>query len=150
MPTMHFELVTFDGVALRGSAESVSVQTPEGEITVLPHHLALISAVVPGEVRVTLRETEQLHERTRQEILVVGGGFIEVSKDGVTLLVRTAEDLGAIDVQRAEQAVQRAQQRLAELAHEREAADSREIAETSALIARNLARLQVHRRRRAR
>lgn len=149
MLSYPFEIVTFDGTALRGDATSVSVQTPQGEITILPHHLPLITAVVAGESRITL-VTEPQQERTEQKILVTGAGFLEVTPDSVTLLVRTSEPLDMIDTQRAEEAIRRAQQRLLELSHEREAGDSREIAETSALIARNLARLQVHRRRRSR
>ncbi len=150
MTTIPFELVTFDGVAVRGDAVSVSVQTPQGEITILPHHIPLITSVVPGELRLILKDTDTPLDRNHLEVLAVGQGFLEVTHHGVTLMTRTAETVDDIDIARAEEAVQRAQTHLAALTKDREATDSREVAETSALIARNVARLSIARRRRMR
>lgn len=145
MKSIAFELITFDRVVRRGKATSVSVPTPQGEITILPGHIPLVSVVVPGELRVALEEPG---EHLVQETLVIGAGFLEVSTRGVSLLCRTAERLEDIDLARANEAVERAQRRLKELSTEQRSADDREFAEMDATLARNLARLRVARRRR--
>jgi len=146
MTTLPFQLITFDGVALEGQAASLSVPTSDGEITVLPHHVPLVTLIEAGEAKLTLVKDG----KPRQHFFAVGAGFLEVSHAGTALLTRTAEPLEAIDEQRVRAAIANAEQRLKELADQKAAGDEREVAETSALLARNLARLGVVRRRRHR
>lgn len=145
MATTPFQLISFDGVILQGEATSISVPTPDGEITILPHHVPLVSSVMPGEAKITIVEEDG---KLSQEYVAVGAGFVEVTTEGVTLLTRTAEALAEIDEERVRQAIATAEARLKELASMRILEDDREIAETSAQLARNIARLGVVKRRR--
>lgn len=71
--------------------------TPQGEITVLPHHMPLITLATAGEVRFT-HNGEEKH-------LVVSGGFAEIKADNsITILADTAEHAADIDLDRAEAA----------------------------------------------
>jgi F-type H+-transporting ATPase subunit epsilon len=69
-------------------------------VTVLPRHAAMLVMLDPGELIVRSGEDE--------EDYAVGGGFMEVADDQVTILGDTVERADEIDVLRAEAARQRA------------------------------------------
>lgn len=139
MPTMQFSAATPEGAVADEEVESVTVPTADGEITVLPNHIPLVSVVVPGVITARTKEAERHY--------AVSGGFLEVGKNGVTVLADTAERADDIDVARAEKARQRAED-LMDGKHERE-----EMADATATLARSLARIKAvemvkHRRKR--
>ena len=70
--------------------------TVEGQIGVLPRHAPMLTILVPGTVR--------LRRGDEEEILAVGGGFLEVSENKVVVLADSAERAEEIDVARAEEA----------------------------------------------
>jgi F-type H+-transporting ATPase subunit epsilon len=70
----------------------------------LPHHAPLLTALTYGELRVKRGDAE--------ESFAVGGGFIEVRPDRVTVLADSAERAEEIDLERAEAARRRAEERL--------------------------------------
>ena len=76
----------------------------EGQLGILPHHAPLLTALTHGELRVKRGEEE--------ESFAIGGGYMEVRPDGVTVLANTAEHAEEIDPQRAEAARRRAEARL--------------------------------------
>ena len=77
----------------------------DGMLGILPHHAPLMTALVPGEI--VIRKTGQ-----EDVLMAVGGGFMEVRPDRVTILADSAERAEEIDVSRAEAARQSAQQLL--------------------------------------
>jgi len=87
----------------------VSTRTTVGSIGVLAHHEPLLGMLEPTELRLYTSETE--FERYAQ-----GEGYMQVSEDGVLVLVEEAvrpEDLDTSDLQdrlrRAEEAAERAE-----------------------------------------
>jgi F-type H+-transporting ATPase subunit epsilon len=103
----------------------------EGELGILPRHAPLLTTLRPGpmSIRNGSEETE----------LFVGGGFLEVLPDRVTVLADVAERAEEISEQAAEEARRRAQERLAgELtpAEEKEMFLLLEIAEARLRLAR--------------
>lgn len=90
-----------------GDCTSLVVPGTEGYLGVLTGHAPLLTAVAPGELRIT----EAPGEAPR--ILAVSGGFFEVSHNHATLLAEAVEDPAAIDLQRAQEALERARERLA-------------------------------------
>jgi F-type H+-transporting ATPase subunit epsilon len=121
------EVVTPEQSLVAGGATSVVLATSEGALTVLDGHTPLVGDVVPGLVKVELADGTLLR-------LAVHGGFVQVDTsagaaeglaegDGplpglstrVTVLAGIAELSEEIDVARAEQARERAAQRVAEL-----------------------------------
>ena len=103
MATLQVELVAVERTIWSGEASMVIARTTEGELGVLPGHAPLLGQLADGGV-VTIRTTEG-------EDLVVAahGGFLSVSQQGVSILAETAEISGEIDVERAREALRRAE-----------------------------------------
>ncbi|RPF54114.1 F0F1 ATP synthase subunit epsilon [Aquisalibacillus elongatus] len=104
MKTLNVSVVTPDGPALEGSYEMVSCRAESGELGILPGHIPLVAPLTISAVR--------LKKEGQTEHLAVSGGFVEVRPDQVTILAQAAEQPSEIDVDRAKQAKQRAEQRL--------------------------------------
>ena len=83
MQTFHFKIASPERVVFEEEVFSVSLPTEIGEITILPHHIPLISNVVAGEI--VARNNSQIFS------LAVSGGFLEITPNEVTLLADTAE-----------------------------------------------------------
>lgn len=102
---LKLEVVAPDHQALSVEAKSVVVRTPEGEIGFLPNHAALIAALKPEIVR-------YVDANDKKGYIFIGGGFVEVNDNHVTILSPSAETADQIDFDRAERAKQRAEERL--------------------------------------
>jgi len=101
--TIKFEVVTLERVVLKQEILQVTAPTQEGEITVLPEHIPLISILKPGVIEIKLITGET-------EIMSVSGGFIEVLKDKVVILADTAERATELDEARIILARQKAEE----------------------------------------
>jgi len=88
-----------------GGVESVTLPGAEGELTVLPSHAPLMTALKPGPV-VVRRGGEDMD-------VALSGGFLEVRDDRVVVLADAAERSDEIDAARAEAARERARAALA-------------------------------------
>ena len=129
---MNFKIVTPDGVIYEDAVEQVSLPTKSGEITVLPHHIPLISVIKAGEIRIT--------KEGREVDLAVSSGVLEVRESNeVIIIADTAERAEAIDIERAEAARKRAE----ELLKEEHFADDRQFAMIQAQLEKELARIKV-------
>ncbi len=131
---MRLEIITPDGTVFEGDAQSVSIPTPDGEITVLPHHIPLMSIVLPGSVMV--------RENGEERLLAVSRGVIEIDGQTVRLLVDSADRAEELE----EQVIEKAKQAAEKLRTERRE-DAEGFAEATALLERELARLTTVRRR---
>jgi F-type H+-transporting ATPase subunit epsilon len=124
---MQVQLVSPEQVLYEGEADMVIARTVGGgDIAFLPGHAAFLGALATWPVRIIQPDGELR--------AAVHGGFIEVSNSKVTVLTDVAELPEQIDVARAEQARERAQQALAANADDEEAA---------AALERALVRLEV-------
>ncbi len=116
--------------------ESVTLPGIEGEMTILPQHAPLMTELRPGAL---------VYRRSGEETdVALAGGFLEVRDDKVVILADTAERSEEIDAARAEEARQRAAERLA--AHE----GGVDLAGAMAALDRASARLRVAERRQRR
>ena len=82
--TIKFEIVTLERVVLKQEILQVTVPTKDGEITVLPDHIPLVSILKPGVI-------ETKNEAGEVEIMSISGGFIEVQKGKIVILADSAE-----------------------------------------------------------
>lgn len=135
MSSLAVELVTpermfvSDGSSLTiDNIDAVIATGTEGEMTILPDHAPLITALAPGLL--TLRNSGA------EMILAVSGGFIEVNANLVSVLADAAEYSHEIDVRRAKVARDRARDAIDT------AADSDEAARARSSLSRALARLR--------
>ncbi len=100
------EIVSQDRMIFEGEADTVVLPGTEGEMGILPNHAPLLSALDYGVILVRYQGTE--------EAFTVAGGVVEVQPDIITVLADRAENVGEIDISRAEAARERAEKYLAE------------------------------------
>jgi F-type H+-transporting ATPase subunit epsilon len=134
---LHLEIITPDQTVYEGDVDSVTLPTADGEITVLPSHMPLITTVVPGAVIAHVGKDEQ--------IFAVSRGVIEVHSDRVRVLSDIADRADALE----EAAVERARAQAEKLVSEKRE-DAETFAEATAILDRELARLKTIRRHRSR
>ena len=134
---LHLEIVTPERVVFsEDDVESVTLPAIEGELTILPRHAALMTALQPGPL---------VFRKGGQELdVALSGGFLEVRDDKVVVLADTAERSDEIDAARAEEARREAQTALATREGEID------IAAVLASLERAQARIRVVERRRRR
>jgi F-type H+-transporting ATPase subunit epsilon len=92
MASFHFDLVSPEKMLFSGEVEQVDVPGTEGEFGVLAGHAPLVATVKPGIL--TIFATGE------PERIVVGGGFAEVSPEGLTVLAELAVPVKQFDVAR--------------------------------------------------
>ena len=103
MATLQVELVAVERMIWSGEARMVIARTTEGELGVLPGHAPLLGELAPGGV-VTIRT-----ESGEDLVVAAHGGFVSVTERGVSILAETAEISTEIDVERAREALRRAE-----------------------------------------
>ncbi len=104
MATLQVELVAVEKKIWSGEASMVIARTTEGELGVLPGHAPLLGELAPGGV-VTIRT-----DSGDDMIVAAHGGFLSVTDRGVSILAETAEISTEIDVERAREALRRAEE----------------------------------------
>ena len=112
-PKLTLTIITQDKQLEPIEVESLTLPTADGEITVLPGHIPLLSRLVTGEMRYRQKHDEHL--------FVIARGFADVGPDNhITLLVDAAVDAREISVQKAEEAVKAAQHTMTQTVDQRE------------------------------
>ena len=105
----NVSIVTPEKIFYEGEVSSLIIPGSEGYLGVLTDHAPLITAVVPGKVSLTDNEGGEVS-------MAVSFGFFEVSSNHATLLADSVEYIDDIDIERAENALKKAKQRLREAA----------------------------------
>lgn len=98
-------VVSVERSLFEGDVDFMIANGADGELGVLPHHAPLMTILRPGTL--TIRHGGE------EDQLLVGGGFLEVLPDRVTVLADVAEHADEISVAQAEEARRRAQEKLA-------------------------------------
>lgn len=88
--SIKFEVVTPERVVSKQQVLQATIPTEEGEITVLPEHIPLVSILKPGVL-----ELKNIDGQI--EIIAVSGGFVEVLRDKIVILADTAERAEDLD-----------------------------------------------------
>jgi F-type H+-transporting ATPase subunit epsilon len=103
--TIDFTLVTPERSLVHEQVEELQIPGAEGYLGILPGHAPLFSELKVGELGYRIGE--------RWFWLSVAWGFVEVLPDQVRVLAETAERAQEIDLERANRAKQRAEERIA-------------------------------------
>ncbi len=136
MSTIHCEIVTAERTVFKGDVDSVVAPGIMGQLGILPHHAPLMTALTYGEL--------VLHQAGQEdEFIAIGGGFMEVGPDHVTILADSAERAEEIDEARAEEARRRAEALMSQKRRE-----DTDFARAEAALRRSMIRLRVARRKR--
>ena len=127
---LDLNIITPDGQLPSERTGYVVLPTVQGYIGILPRHISLVTVLKAGVITYRGRDNGQ------KQRIAVGGGFAEVSDNRVTVLADTAERPGEIDVDRARQALGRAERRL------QEKPDGLDLVRARASLERAVARLR--------
>ncbi|HEX5084888.1 MAG TPA: F0F1 ATP synthase subunit epsilon [Blastocatellia bacterium] len=102
---LNLEVITPERLVLREEVDEVVAPGLTGELGILPDHTPLISQLKTGVL--------SYRQGNQNRRMHVSGGFIEIASDNVSVLSDVAEKPEEIDVERAQRAKERAEQRLA-------------------------------------
>lgn len=108
MATIKLEIVSPDKVVYTADISMLIVRSTGGELGILPNHAPLVTGLVPHAMRVRLGADRD------EQLIAVAGGFMEVTPQKITVLATAAELPIDIDINRAQQAMERAKKRIAE------------------------------------
>ena len=111
-------------------ADKVVVPSAGGVITIMPGHTEYMSQLDYGAVIV--------HQGDEATFFAVHGGFVEVLDNHILILADLIESATDIDVQRAKEARQRAEERM------QSRSDDIDVERAELSMARSIARLQAH------
>ena len=129
MKPFHLEIVTPDGSAFNGQAESLLVRTDDGDVEILAGHTDFLASVGTGRARITVDGGERFAS--------CSGGFLTVSGGEVKLVAVTFEFADDIDLDRAERAKENAEAAISA------AKDERAVSIAKAKLARAISRISV-------
>jgi len=102
--TVKVLVATAEREVYRGEAEKLVAPGAAGELGILPKHAPLLSALAPGELRIT--NGEDVDE------VFISGGYMEVQPDMITILADTAERATDVDEAAALAAQRKAEEEL--------------------------------------
>lgn len=100
--TLLLEIITPEKVVFKDEVAEVIVPTTNGQLTILPNHVGLLTQVSPGELIIK--------KGTAFKFLAITGGFLEVGGNKITILADYAVRSEEIEVARAIEAQKRAEQ----------------------------------------
>ncbi|MBP1716352.1 MAG: synthase subcomplex epsilon subunit [Deltaproteobacteria bacterium] len=104
------EIVTPYGLAVSSKVEEAYIPGSQGDFDVLPGHAPFLTSLRIGELH--YRQDNKVH------YVSINHGFAEVTPEKTTLLTDTAELAGEINVERAQAARTRAEEKLKTLSRE--------------------------------
>ena len=122
-------IITPDRVFYEGEAEMVEFNTTEGEIGIYKKHIPMTVIIKPGILTIT--------EERETKTAALHDGFAEILPDQVTIMAEIIEWPVEIDQERAEQAKERAEERLQNKTPETD------IARAETALLRAMARIEV-------
>lgn len=130
----NLDIVTPERLVYSEEIDVLTIPTTQGEISVLANHMPLVSIIAPGEIKIKKDGIEVY--------MAISGGFVQITKNKVTILADAAERAEEIDLERALKARERARVLL-----EEKQLDKVSHAEAMAALQRSLIRTKVARRR---
>lgn len=104
--TMHCDIVSAEEKIYSGLVELLVATGTLGDLGIAPGHAPLLTALIPGPVRVVLQDGSE-------QIYYVSGGFLEVQSGIVTVLADTALRADDVNEAAALQAIQDANDAIA-------------------------------------
>jgi F-type H+-transporting ATPase subunit epsilon len=97
------EVLTPEGSVFKDEVEMISTRTSVGSIGILAKHQPLLGMLEPTELRLYKSESDIVR-------LAQGEGYVQVSREGVLLLVQDAEDPSSLNVSDLQDRLRRAEE----------------------------------------
>lgn len=134
--SFQLEIVTPEKVVYKDEVDEIIAPTLNGQIAILPHHVSLLTQLISGEI-ITKKGG-------KDQYLAVTGGFLEVSKNKVTVLADYAVRSEEIEIAKAVEAQKKAQKLMQEKVSEKD------FAQAESQLRRSILELKVAQRRKTR
>lgn len=128
---LQLKIITPERIVLDEAVDSVTLPTTEGEITILPDHIPLISTLASGDIVARVNGEDVP--------MAVSGGFVEVSNNDVKILADFAEHVSDL----SDDAVSKARARAEELKRMKDDASVVDFEHYEAELERSLTRVKV-------
>lgn len=103
---LFLNVITPTKVVLSEEIDELTIPTVNGEISILPNHIDLLTKVTPGEM--IIRRNNKI------EPFAIAGGFLEISNNKINVLADLALHVDDIEVSKVEEAKQRAEKAMKE------------------------------------
>ena len=136
MAQIRCEVVTAERTVFQDDVDMVVAPGFAGQLGILPHHAPLMTSLTYGEL-IIHREGQE------DEFIAIGGGFMEVGPEHVTILADSAERASEIDEERADEARRRAEELMAQ-----KRLEDADFIRAEAALRRSILRLKVAKRKR--
>ena len=130
MKTYSLKIIASDKVFFEGRVKYLVLPNTEGDCAVMAHHENMVMSVTIGELWFRNNDNSVTH-------VVVSDGVAQIVNNRVLVIVDSAERPEDIDVVRARQALERANERL------RQKQSIQEFYQTSSSLARAMTRLKI-------
>ena len=101
---MKLQVICPDRIFYEGEVSMVELNTTEGEMGIYPKHIPLTSILAPGILTIT--------EENGLKNAALHSGFVQILPEKVTIMAEVAEWPNEIDLDRAEAARDRAEERI--------------------------------------
>ncbi len=128
--SFELKIIAANRVFFDGRCRSLIIPQYDGQKEILAHHENMVIAIDDGEMRFQEENSEEW------QYAVVGIGFVQIINNRVTLLVETVEKPEEIDIARAREAKERAEEQL------RQQQSLQEYYHSRASLARAMSRLK--------
>ncbi len=125
MDQFKLDIISPTRQAYSDTVDAVYVPTKNGTIGILPHHIPLFTTLAEGEIKIEIGN--------KQSYLAIGGGFMEVTERGVTILVSRAVHANEINEAEIKKATDSAREVLKNKGKGVERADAQAILRRSVL-----------------
>ena len=133
MQNLHLKIITPKRIVLEKDIASITVPSSEGDLTVLPHHTHLFSLLNEGIVTYRTEKNE--------EVLAIGGGYLETDGKNVQLLVTRAYGQDEINHKATVKAIEDAKTDM------KQVKDKKQLQDISTLLRRSLVDLKLLKRK---
>ena len=130
MSKIKLNIITPERTLFSEEVEQVTIFTTQGEITILPGHLPVITTLKSGELRFIKNQ--------KITPIIIHGGFAEIKDFEVNILADAAEKIEEIIEERAIEAKKNAEKMLSQ-----KITDKKEYASLMAKLERDLARIRI-------
>jgi F-type H+-transporting ATPase subunit epsilon len=131
---LNLDVISPEKVAYSDKIKQITVPGADGLLTILPKHTPLFVKLIEGELKIIPVNGKPFY-------MVIGGGFLEVKRDNVSILVTRAVHQEELDEKEILKAKKQAEEALKEAVSEEE-----RLAATT-LLRSHLMDLKVSRRR---
>ena len=96
----YLDIVTPNGNFSLGKIDYLRAPSTDGLFGVLARHIPAIIAIDTGIIKITIDG--------KDEYYATSGGYADIRKENVSLVLETAENASKIDIKRSEEAIKRA------------------------------------------